>query len=99
MPTPRLEVPSGAVNGTNQAFTTSVPYTAGTLSVWINGQLKRQDLEDGWAETSPTTGVFTMGVAPKTGDIIQVFFLDRTPALATSLTGVIETVVRLTGGP
>lgn len=59
----------------NAVFTTTVPYIAGTLAVYLNGQLKRQDLDDGWLETSPGTGVFTMKEVPLAGDVVQCFYL------------------------
>jgi hypothetical protein len=67
-----IEVLGGAVNGTNTIFTTALPYGAGGLVVLINGQMKRQDLEDGWTETGPST--VTLTIAPKTGDQVQAIY-------------------------
>lgn len=64
---------TGAVNGTNAAFT--VPgslYAPGTLQVYLNGVL--QVLGDAITQTTPTTGVFTFVTPPVTGDQIAVVY-------------------------
>jgi hypothetical protein len=86
MPIPRFEVPAGAVNGTNVIFTVSQPYQPGSTAVFNNGLLMEQTLDDGWFETSPATGVVTLKEAPSGTpaafpDVIQVFYLDTSPAL------------------
>lgn len=64
------ETPTGAVNGSNAVFTTSQPYVAGSLMVYING------LAEGFfvTETNPATGSFTLDIAPSTGDNIFVSY-------------------------
>lgn len=82
MSIPRFEILAGTVNGINTVFTTSVPYTAGTLAAFLNGQLKRPSgagVEDGFAETNPATGTVTFDEAPQTADVVQAFYLDTTP--------------------
>jgi len=64
------ETPTGAVNGSNTAFTTVRPYIAGTLEVFINGI--KQARTTHVTETTPSTGSFTLDTAPLTGDIIRV---------------------------
>lgn len=85
MPSPRFEVPSGAINDVNKVFTVSVPYRPGSTAVFLNGLLLRPDLVDGWVETNPATGTITLNEAPQTivsgPDVLQVFFVDLSPAL------------------
>lgn len=64
------ETPTGAVNGSNTAFTTARPYIANTLEVFINGVKQKRGTH--FTETTPTSGTFTMGDAPLTGDDIMV---------------------------
>ena len=108
MATPRFEVPSGTIDGVNTTFTTSLPYQAGSLAVFINGLLMRADLLDGWVETAPTTGTFDLKEAPRVGpsgggceDVIKVFFLDTAPAVlecvTTPLCGTIKADPELVG--
>jgi len=52
----RVEVPSGAIDGINGAFATSVAYRPGSLAVWLNGQ----ELLGCYTETDPSAGTFTM---------------------------------------
>jgi hypothetical protein len=83
MPVPHYEVPSGVIDGVNTVYTVSVAYQPGSVAVFLNGQLKRQDLDDGWTETNPATGEVTLTEAPrsigKCPDVLQIFFLDTTP--------------------
>ena len=58
----RREVPVGAIDGVNVLFTTSRPYIAGTLMVYLNGLLLSPG--DDYAETDGTT--FTLMAAPRT---------------------------------
>lgn len=62
------EVPGGAVNSSNLAFTTAVPYQAGMLSVYLNGV--RQKKPGDYSETSSTG--FSFVIAPTAGDIVTV---------------------------
>ena len=83
MPVPHYEVPSGVIDGVNLVYTVSVAYQPGSVAVFLNGQLKRQDLDDGWTETDPATGEVTLAEAPRSiglcPDVLQIFFLDTTP--------------------
>lgn len=76
MALPRFEVASGSVDGVNTTFRVSVPYVPGSLALFVNGKLYRQDWDDGWIETNPATGTFDLKEAPLAGDVIQVFFTD-----------------------
>lgn len=85
MPSPRFEVPSGTVDGSNTIFIVSMPYSSGTTAVFRNGLLQEKSLDDGWFETSPNLGIVTLKIAPSAfgyPDIIQIFFLDQSPSPA-----------------
>lgn len=75
MPTPIHEVPAGAIDGVNTLYTVSQPYVASTLAVFLNGQLKRKDLADGWVELVPGSGTFQLNQAPQLGDVVQAYYL------------------------
>lgn len=64
------ETPTGLVNSSNTVYTCSKPYNGGTLEVFINGV--KQVRTTHFTETTPSTGIFTMGDAPLTGDVISV---------------------------
>lgn len=82
MAQPQFEVLAGTIDGVNTTFLTSVPYTPGTTAVFINGQLRRPDLDDGWLETDPPTGTLDFKIAPIVGDVVQAFFMDTLPVPA-----------------
>ena len=93
MPDPHFEVAAGPIDGSNVNFSVTMPYLASTLVVWLNGQLKRRDWDDGWIELSPLGGTFQMKVPPKLLDIVQAFYLDRTlPGPETEITGITGTI-------
>lgn len=64
------ETPAGTVNGSTTAFTTSAAYISSSLEVFINGISQKRTTH--FVETTPASGIFTMGDAPITGDIITV---------------------------
>lgn len=70
------ETVTGSVDGSNTSFTTSSPYLAGTLEVFINGL--RQARTTHVSETTPASGVFTLDTAPQTGDIVRVNYQTTT---------------------
>lgn len=72
MPSAIIEQAVGAVDGANRTFKVSAMYVPGSLQVWVNGQLKRQDLEDGWTELG--NNKFRLNEAPASGSIVQAFF-------------------------
>lgn len=98
MPSPRFEVPVGAVNGVNVTFTVSMPYGPGTTAVFINGMLMERSLDDGWFETNPSTGTVTLKEAPRGigngPDVIQIFFIDTSPALPETVVVNIKGIIR-----
>lgn len=67
-----IETPTGSVNGTNRIFYCSASYVPGTVRVWINGQLKRPDLVDGWVEKTPNK--IELKEAPRVGELVQVWY-------------------------
>ena len=70
---PRFEVPAGPINGTNRLFYTSLYYRPTTIQVWLNGQMKRIDLDDGWFELGMNKVRFK--VAPEVGDVVQIYYI------------------------
>lgn len=76
------EVPTGSVNGSNTSFTTARAYVAGSLQVFINGV--KQARVTHFTETAPSSGTFTMGDAPLTGDNIIVSYQYAASATANA---------------
>lgn len=76
MPSPRFEVPVGAIDGSNTVFAVSKAYSAGSTAVFLNGILQERSYEDGWVETDPNAGVVTLKEAPRLADTVQIFYLD-----------------------
>lgn len=70
----RHETPTGAINGINRVFNVSVAYVATSTEVFLNGSAKIAADTDGWDETDPLTGIFTMKVAPRTGNRLLIAF-------------------------
>jgi hypothetical protein len=77
MPRPQKEVPTGAVDGVNTVFTTSQAYTAGSLVVFVRGLVRVAANDDGYTETDPNAGTFTMKEAPFQDDVVFVFYKDQ----------------------
>lgn len=63
------ETPTGTIDGANKTFTTSLPYEAGKLFVYKNGQ--RLILGQDYTETNPATGAYDYIVAPLAGDLLR----------------------------
>lgn len=82
---PHFEVATGPIDGVNLVFNVSMPYRPGTTAVFLNGLLLRADYTDGWTESDPLTGEVTLKEPPRvtkvTPDVVQVFFLDTSPAV------------------
>jgi hypothetical protein len=109
MPQPKFVVAIGTIDGANTIFYTGEAYQPGSTAVFLNGQLKRHDYDDGWTETDPAAGRVDLKIPPKgsTGlphsccDVVQIFFLDTSPVVAgeelTPLFGTIEAVEELEG--
>lgn len=98
MATPRFEIPAGVIDDVNTVFTVGSPYLAGSVAVFLNGQLLTQVLDDGWTETDPATGVVTLNEAPRVTnippDVVQIFYLVDGPVLPEGqimkLTGILS---------
>jgi len=105
MPEPQFELLSGAIDGANADFYTSVPYTPGSVAVYLNGQLLLNRTGNPWTETDPATGQITVHAVDhvlRPGDEIAAFYLDTTTApdqvVIDDLVGVVsDTEDRLTG--
>lgn len=82
MGTPRIDTAIGVVDGVNDLFSTPVPYVVKSLSVFLNGQLKRRDLDDGWVEISAVHGTFRLKEVPRVGEVVQAFYQDGSPGQA-----------------
>lgn len=67
-PHTNYETLTGTLDGVNAAFTTASAYTPGSLTAYWQGQTLFDG--GGLTETSPTTGVFTLDIAPSPGNII-----------------------------
>lgn len=76
------ETPSGAINGSNTAFTTTQPYIGNSLEVFVNGVKQKRTAH--YTETTPSTGSFTVGDAPIAGDIVSVNYLYANSAASTN---------------
>lgn len=63
---------TGLVDGVNTVFQTPVPYVPGSVRVFLNGQLKRSDLGDGWVELGYDK--VQLNFAPEVSDVVQVYF-------------------------
>lgn len=66
---------TGAIDGVNQVFEAPSDYVPGSLAVWINGQLKVPEREDGAVELGGRT--FRINEPPKPGDTVLVAYRPR----------------------
>lgn len=92
MPAPIFQVLSGTINGVNDTFFFSVPYTPGTVALYYNGQLLLHGGGNPWIESNPATGevriidaqlipIATSGGHP--GEVLAGFALDTTTEAET----------------
>ena len=100
---------SGTIDGVNDTFSFSAPYTPGTTAIYLNGQLLLVDGTNPWVELDPSAGTIRIteaGCIPRAGawgtDEIAGFALDTAaPAPETvidrPLMGVIKDKDALTG--
>jgi hypothetical protein len=72
-----LEEATGTIDGANVDFTTSVAYFPGTLFAYLNGQLLRQDDDDGPIEIGGVN--VRMRKAPLTDDTLHFWFRTEPP--------------------
>lgn len=64
------ETPTGLVNSSNTVYDTAETFIAGSLQVFLNGQLLT--ITEDYTETDSNT--FTMVTAPATGDILRITY-------------------------
>ncbi len=64
------ETPTGDVDSSNTAYDTANAYLAGTIEVFLNGQL--QTITGDYVETD--TNTITFVTAPETGDVLRVSY-------------------------
>lgn len=96
MGTSRIVVAQGVIDGVNRVFATGQPYVPQSTAYILNGRLHSYALTRGpgnwfgYGESNPDGGQITVDQAPLPGDVVQLFFTDRQPVVA-------PTVTRLTG--
>lgn len=71
-----LEVPTGLINGFNTTFFTLVAYQPGTLRGYHNGQLIRNNNDDGIIEVNPSTGELQTKIPYANSDTLDVRYLE-----------------------
>lgn len=79
MPEAHLEEAIGTIDGSNVDFLATLPYTAGSVVVFLNGISTRVEFDDGWLEASPPSGLVTLKEAPRAGDVVFLFYRDTLP--------------------
>lgn len=67
-----IQVATGTIDGVNTVFETSADYVTGSVQVFLNGQLKRVDLEDGWVELGGKK--VKLNEPPIVGDVVQIYY-------------------------
>jgi len=100
MPNARIVTAGGAIDGVNVKFYTPVPYVPGSTAYILNGRIHRPDFDDGYVESNPGVGEITVNEAPLDGDVVQIFFTDTAPSIASPLekiSATLSTTTRLTG--
>ena len=66
------EVPTGAIDGANTTYTTAAPFIAGSLQVYLNGDLLR--VTDDYTVAGGLDG-FTTVIAPRAGDKVTAVYI------------------------
>lgn len=74
------EVPSGTINGTNTVFTLAHTPAAGTEQVYLNGLLQ----QSGGTDYTISGSTITFAVAPPTGSLLLVTYLESSSTLGFS---------------
>lgn len=70
---PTIEELSGVVNGINRIYSTSLAYKSDSIRVWINGELMRADLDNGWVELG--SNQIELNEAPLVGTTLNAWYL------------------------
>jgi hypothetical protein len=68
-----LRVLTGSVDGVNVVFQTPYPYRPGSVRIFLDGQLKREDFDDGWIELGYDK--VQLKIPPESGRVVQAYFL------------------------
>jgi hypothetical protein len=86
----------GDVNGVNTSFSTPTKFVADSLRVLLNGQAYEPDDDKyGWSEDSDQTIILI--TPPRTNDIIQAFYEDKTEAGQIGVEGVVGSPFSIDG--
>jgi len=80
MPNVRLEDLTSQIDGITDTFQTTFDYETGSLKIFINGQLKKREWEDGWVEMGGKK--FKVPEPPLVGDTLHVFYKDTLPTVS-----------------
>lgn len=67
------EIPSTTPDGTTTVFTTRWPYADGSLKVYVDNL----DQTGAVTESDPATGEFTLAFAPRSDEVVRVWYLGR----------------------
>jgi hypothetical protein len=78
MATARIEIPTGEIDGVNTRFYVSTPYKVGSVQLFLNGQLKVKEYDDGCVEISSVDRCVDTKEPPLPGDTVQFYFVDTT---------------------
>ena len=82
MPNTKIVTAIGDIDGVNLKFYTGEPYVAGFTRYILNGRIHPAVDDDfSFTESNPDAGEITVTVAPEDGDVVQIFFIDRRPAV------------------
>jgi hypothetical protein len=72
---PIIEKLSGVVNGFNTIFETSHHYVAGSVRIFVNGNVNEASGPDGWKELG--TNRISLKEIPRPTDILQAYYIPR----------------------
>lgn len=86
---PRIEIAVGVIDGVNPTFyTPTVPYLAGSVRYYLNGQLQTDDCV---IEVNPQSGEVRVDgngqIPPRVGDVVQLFYIDEGASSGTESYG------------
>jgi len=70
---PRIETPSGTINGANKTFFVAADYLPGSTRVYLNGVLLLPSLVDGHTELGDKK--LNLKEAPDPGDVVRVYYI------------------------
>ena len=105
MPTVRIVIALGAIDGVNTVFATGTPYVPGSTAYILNGRVHNLHLahgannDYGYVELDPDAGTIQVDNPPELDDVVQIFFQDRivVPAPAIDRIAAVLRTERLQG--